>query len=127
MERLLVTCDSNKIVVEDLPFVISQAEAATAQIALRLAASTPNIHLGEKLEFDGGGLDLPKITEDLERRAIEEALRRTGGVITEAARALHITRRMLRYKMDKLGVISGRADEAEAEIEEPDENAATTM
>jgi hypothetical protein len=29
--------------------------------------------------------------------------------------------------MDKLGVISGRADEAEAEIEEPDENAATTM
>ncbi len=107
--------------------MISQADAATAQIASRLAASTPNVHLGEKLEFESSGLDLPKITEDLERRAIEEALRRTGGVITEAARTLHITRRMLRYKMDKLGILSGRADEAEAEIEGPDEDAAATM
>ena len=126
IERLMVTCDSNKIVAEDLPFVISQAEVATAQIASRLAASTPNVHLGEKFEFEEGGLDLPKITEDLERRAIEEALRRTSGVITEAARALHITRRMLRYKMDKLGVASGRADDGETEPEESDESAAAT-
>src|SRR5438876_978969 len=60
IERLLVTCDSNRIVAEDLPFVISQADVATAQIASRLAATTPNIRLGEKLEFEAGGLDLPK-------------------------------------------------------------------
>src|SRR6266403_2527562 len=126
IERLLVTCDSNRIVAEDLPFVISQADVATAQIASRLAATTPNVHLGEKLEFDAGGLDLPKITEDLERRAIEEGLRRTGGVITEAARALHITRRMLRYKMDKLNIMSGHADEAEQESEELDESTPAT-
>jgi DNA-binding NtrC family response regulator len=121
----LVTSDSNKISVEDLPFVISQADVATAQIASRLAATTPAIHLGEKLEFDENGLDLPKITEDIERRAIEEALRRTGGVITEAARTLKITRRMLRYKMDKLNIASGHQDEAE-EPAESDKGAATT-
>ncbi len=124
IERLLVTCDSNKMDAKDLPFVISQADAATAQIASRLAATTPNVHLGEKLEFDEGGLDLPKITEDIERRAIEEALRRTGGIITEAARALHITRRMLRYKMDKLSISSGR-EETEEEPVESNEGAAT--
>jgi DNA-binding NtrC family response regulator len=127
IERLLVTRDSNKICAEDLPFVISQADMATAQIASRLAATTPNVQLGEKLGFDEGGLDLPKITEDLERRAIEEALRRTGGVITEAARALHITRRMLRYKMDKLSITTGRAEEPELEPEESDESAPATM
>ena len=127
IERLLVTCDSNKIVAEDLPFVISQADVATAQIASRLAATTPDVKLGEKLEFNDVGLDLPKITEDLERRAIEEALRRTGGVITEAARALHITRRMLRYKMDKLNITSGRAEEAEPEPGELDESTPATM
>jgi two-component system, NtrC family, response regulator AtoC len=127
IERLLVTCDSEKISAEDLPFVISQADVATAQIASRLAATMPNVKLvekmGEKLEFVEGGLDLPKITEDLERRAIEEALRRTGGVITEAARSLHITRRMLRYKMDKLNILSGRDDGPEEEVEEPDQSA----
>ena len=127
IERLLVTCDSNKIGAEDLPFVISQADVATAQIASRLAAATPNMKLGEKLEFVEGGLDLPKITEDIERRAIEEALRRTDGVITEAARSLHITRRMLRYKMDKLNILSGRAEELEPEPEESDESATPSI
>ena len=124
IERLLVTCDANKISAEDMPFVIAQADMATAQIASRLAASVPLIDLGEKLEFAESGLDLPKITEDLERRAIEEALRRTGGVITESARILHVTRRMLRYKMDKLNITSGCEDEAE-EPAESNEQAAT--
>ncbi|HUJ70707.1 MAG TPA: sigma-54 dependent transcriptional regulator [Verrucomicrobiae bacterium] len=128
IERLLVTCDSNRISAEDLPFVISQADVATAQVSSRLAAAAPNPHLGEKMGFDEGGLDLPKVTEDLERRAIEEALRRTNGVITEAARALHITRRMLRYKMDKLGITTGRAEEPGLEPEELDESTpASTM
>jgi two-component system response regulator PilR (NtrC family) len=127
IERLLVTCDSNKIVAEDLPFVISQAEQATAQITSRLTATTPNVDLGEKLEFNDAGLDLPKVTEDLERRAIEEALRRTSGVITEAARALHITRRMLRYKMDKLQIASSRTGEPEEDLDGLDESAPASM
>jgi DNA-binding NtrC family response regulator len=58
---------------------------------------------------------LPKLTETIERKAIEEALRRTGGVITEAARTLKITRRMLRYKMDKFGIASTDPANNEAE------------
>jgi len=112
IERLLVTCDEHLVDVNHLPFVISQAEAlpAAASISHPVFVATSGLapqrgtDLGERLEFENGRLDLPKLTDDIERRAIEEALRRTDGVITEAARTLNITRRMLRYKMDKLGI-----------------------
>jgi len=120
IERLMVTCDANKISVEDLPFVISQAEVATATATTQLsAAAISRKKLGEKLEFEAGSLDLPKLTETIERKAIEEALRRTGGVITEAARTLKITRRMLRYKMDKFGIASTDPANNEAEDTAP--------
>jgi DNA-binding NtrC family response regulator len=122
VERLLVTCDSDRITVENLPFVISQAEAATtAAASTRLAAAgtaPARADLGEKLEFSNGRLDLPKLTEDLERRAIEEALKLSDGVISEAARSLSITRRMLRYKMDKLGIKTWRIEAGEGADEE---------
>ncbi len=125
IERLLVTCDTDRITAENLPFVISQAEAATAAVATtRLAgavAPPARSDLGEKLEFTDGRLDLPKLTEDIERKAIEEALKRADGVISEAARSLNITRRMIRYKMDKLGIKSWRTengDDGEAADEE---------
>ena len=77
---------------------------------MELAAETPHPELGKKLDDSlrigkmTGPLDLPKLTEDLERQAIEKALRQSGGVLTEAANILNITRRMLRYKMSKLGI-----------------------
>lgn len=130
VERLLVTCDDNRISVDNLPFVISQAEAATAAVVTThlaaVAAAPPpqRADLGDKLEFSDGRLDLPKLTEDLERRAIDEALKRSDGVITEAARSLNITRRMLRYKMDKLGIKPWGpevGDFADEEVETPPE------
>ena len=105
IERLLVTCDALEIGVEHLPFIILQAEAA-----MEPAAEAPRPELGEKLDGSlrigkmTGPLDLPKLTQDLERQAIEEALRQSGGVLTGAANILNITRRMLRYKMGKLGI-----------------------
>jgi DNA-binding NtrC family response regulator len=130
VERLLVTCDSDRISVDNLPFVISQAEAATAAVVTAhlaaVAAAPPpqRADLGDKLEFSDGRLDLPKLTEDLERRAIDEALKRSDGVITGAARSLNITRRMLRYKMDKLGIKPWGPDVgdfADEEVETPPE------
>ena len=70
------------------------------------------------MEFSDGRLDLPKLTENLERRAIEEALKLSDGVISEAARSLNITRRMLRYKMDKLSIKTWRVEVGEASDEE---------
>ena len=108
VERLMVTCDANRIGTEDMPFVISQAEAATAAAAVQLAATAipGRTNFGEVLESEDGGLNLPEMTEKLERKVIEEALRRSGGTLTGAARTLKISRRMLRYKMDKLGIVS---------------------
>jgi DNA-binding NtrC family response regulator len=117
IERLLVTCDALRIGVEHLPFIMLQAETDGAVGAMEPATETLRTALGEKL--DGtlrvnkmtGHLDLPKLTEDLERQAIEKALRQSGGVLTEAARVLNITRRMLRYKMGKLGIaLRGQSD-----------------
>jgi DNA-binding NtrC family response regulator len=108
IERILVTCDASKIAAENLPFVISNAEVPTAAAASHMPAAIPRPDLGERLEFDQGGFDLTKLTEEIERKAIVEALRRTNGVMTEAARTLKITRRMLRYKMDKLGIATRR-------------------
>jgi DNA-binding NtrC family response regulator len=124
IERLLVTSDAPEIGVEHLPFIILQAEAAGGVSAMEPAADAPRRGLGEKL---GGSLrigkmaaplDLPKLTEDLERRAIEEALRQSGGVLTEAANVLNITRRMLRYKMGKLGISSQGRDNVDDPVEE---------
>ncbi len=137
VERLLVTCDANRIGVEHLPFVISQTEFATAQVATRLVApALPRADLGEPLsverddvdrrlgalEQEGGAIDLTKLTDDIERRAIERALRRSGGVITEAARLLCITRRMLRYKMDRLGILHRHAPDPSVAEQPPAES-----
>jgi len=118
IERLLVICDALEIGVEHLPFIILQAEGAGAVAAMEPATESPRLELGEKLDGSlrigktvGHSIDLPKLTEDLERQAIEEALRQSGGVLTEAANILNITRRMLRYKMSKLGIsIQGQSN-----------------
>jgi DNA-binding NtrC family response regulator len=94
IERLLVICDANTIDVEQLPVLFTE---------------TQDISNG-KITFQADGLNLPKLTEDLERQAIEEALRRANGVISEAARLLHVTRRILRYKMLQLGIATNQAE-----------------
>ncbi len=49
------------------------------------------------------GIDLERVLEDVERRYVTEALERTGGNRTEAARLLGISFRSIRYRLDKLG------------------------
>ncbi len=50
------------------------------------------------------GIDLEALLEATERRFLEEALERTGGNKTEAARVLGLSFRSLRYRLDKLGM-----------------------
>ena len=61
--------------------------------ALSAAASSP-----------GEGLTLEAAVSAYERQLIAEALRQVGGVQTRAAERLGTTRRILRYKMAKLGL-----------------------
>ncbi|MBI5014771.1 MAG: sigma-54-dependent Fis family transcriptional regulator [Deltaproteobacteria bacterium] len=51
-----------------------------------------------------GGLDLEGVLRSLERDYVDEALRRTGGNKTEAARLLGLSFRVLRYRLEKLGI-----------------------
>ena len=91
LERLLITCDAALIDVVHLPPLIATAEPEL-------------VGDGPAIELAAGELDLPKLTAHLERQAIEKALQRSGGVISEAARMLRVTRRILRYKMNQLGI-----------------------
>ena len=50
------------------------------------------------------GLTLEEAVGSYERQLIADALRKAGGVLTRAAESLGTTRRILRYKMEKLGL-----------------------
>ena len=50
------------------------------------------------------GIDLQAHLDALERRALEQALERTGGNKTEAAKLLALTFRSLRYRLAKFGI-----------------------
>jgi two-component system NtrC family response regulator len=83
VERAILLCRGRVIDLEDLP--------ATVRPGQRSA--------DERLPKD-----LPGVLADIERQAIESALERSGGVQTQAAAALGISERVLRYKMKKYGL-----------------------
>jgi two-component system response regulator PilR (NtrC family) len=59
---------------------------------------------GEEFVLGPDGMDLEAWLQERERAFIRQALERTAGVKTEAARLLGISFRSLRYKMEKLGM-----------------------
>jgi DNA-binding NtrC family response regulator len=83
VERAVLLCRGRVIDLEDLP--------ATARPGQRSAAEPPP-------------KDLPGVLADIERQAIQSALERSGGIQTQAAEALGISERVLRYKMKKYGL-----------------------
>ena len=60
---------------------------------------------------DDAGDGLDAAVEALERRLIQAALARTGGVQTRAAAELRIDERVLRYKLKKYGIRREGPDE----------------
>ena len=72
---------------------------------LGLAAAAPALPADAGDALDGLTL------EEAERRLIINALRRTGGNVSEAARRLGVTRMALRYRIEKLDLDPRRAQE----------------
>jgi two-component system response regulator PilR (NtrC family) len=70
--------------------------AAVRGAAPALDAGTPDL--------PETGFDLQAHLDAIERRLLEQALARTGGVKTEAARLLSLTFRSLRYRLAKYGI-----------------------
>jgi DNA-binding NtrC family response regulator len=105
IERLMVVVDADKIQPEHLQPIIGGKSALSA--AMPAAASGvpfPKIKVPDK------AMSLEAMVGEIERQAILNALHETKGVITEAAEKLGTTRRVLRYKMDKLGIAASESE-----------------
>jgi DNA-binding NtrC family response regulator len=89
IERLLVLSDGPAIALEDLPEQLRRSEATPTSM---------------KEEVLTGRRTLGDAVDDFEREIIGEALVNTGFNQTRAADVLGTTRRILKYRMDKLGI-----------------------
>jgi len=89
IERAVILCEGEEIEPSHLP-----AEIVERQRTPRLAPSL-------EISLDEEGIDLKKTVADFEKRMIEEALRKSGGNQSQAARLLGISRDILRYSLQK--------------------------
>jgi two-component system response regulator PilR (NtrC family) len=96
VERAVALASSPIIGLGDLPREVSGA-AAGAMPSL--------VGLPEE------GCDLDQVLSEVERRLIVQALERTGGVRTNAAKLLGVTMRSLRYRLQKLALASDDDDD----------------
>jgi two-component system response regulator PilR (NtrC family) len=87
IERAVALASGPLIGLGDLPQEVSGATSRT----------TPAL-----LDLPEQGCDIDAVLGEVERRLIQQALERAGGVRTNAAKTLGITLRSLRYRMQKL-------------------------
>ncbi len=91
IERLLVTVENQEIRPIDLPPAIRIAQALV---------NTDSEDRTQEFTLEG-------TISKYERQMIEDALRKNNGVLTTTADYLGTTRRILKYKIDKLGIPVG--------------------
>jgi DNA-binding NtrC family response regulator len=89
VERLLVLCEGPTIGVDDLPESVRRSDHDPGTI---------------KEQVLQGRKSLGDAVDEFEREIIQEALRETDFNQTRAAEMLGTTRRILKYRMDKLGI-----------------------
>jgi two-component system response regulator PilR (NtrC family) len=89
LERAATLASGDRIELGDLPDSVRGERRESAPVILPDA-----------------GADLGDTLAEVERRLIEQALQRTGGVRTRAAELLGVSLRSLRYRMDKLEIDS---------------------
>jgi len=96
--------------VRELENIIARSVALETNDTIR-KETLPKLNFEDSgIEFTGGvgnsdGLD--DVMDDVERKMIENAMKKTEGNKTEAARLLGITLRSLRYRLSKLGFHDG--------------------
>ena len=95
-------------VIERAMVLCEQDEIQPAHLPAELSAGREVSGLGDDPEsaadLPSDGLDLTGVVTELERRYIEDAMERTGGNQTEAAKLLSISRDQLRYRLEKYGI-----------------------
>ena len=89
IERALILCEGEEIEPRHLPAEIVERQRI------------PRLVPGLEVSLDEEGIDLKRTVAEFEKRMIEEALRKTGGNQSQAARLLGISRDVLRYSLQK--------------------------
>lgn len=98
VESLMALATADTITSDDLPLKIRMLSGLACQA-----------QLGEDLAGrNGGGLPFQDAERLFESEILLNALRKTNFVQSRAAALLGISRRMLKYKMDKLGIEASR-------------------
>jgi len=102
MRRIVAYSESGSIVTpEGLSSEIVQASRDLESIIESIPAS-PRKQAAAPIEISGDSITLGAAVEELERRMIQEALRRSSGNIARAAKDLGLSRKGLYLKMDRL-------------------------
>ncbi|NOT68614.1 MAG: sigma-54-dependent Fis family transcriptional regulator [Methylophilaceae bacterium] len=96
LERALAMCDGHTIKADDL---LLQGESRKAVGSTVASQGKPDTGVTE-----ANNLALPDYLETVERKAIIEALEKTGNNQTEAAKLLGVSLRTLRYRLSRLGL-----------------------
>jgi two-component system response regulator PilR (NtrC family) len=104
LERALAMADGDAITAADLALPVEPTHGRLPASASASAPAPTAAPAGSAPATVPGGTGLPSYMEDLERKAIEEALQANRYNKTKAAAALGITFRALRYKLKKLGI-----------------------
>ena len=86
IERASILEDGEQVTTEHLPFDLTGGKSAS-----------PNSNGKSSFTLPSDGIPLIEVELDLSRQALE----RTGGNLTRAARLLHISRDQLRYRLNK--------------------------
>jgi len=89
IERILVLSEGPQITLEELPDNVKRTEASPGNLRDQVLA---------------GRKSLGSAVDEFEREIIAEALQQTDFNQTRAAEMLGTTRRILKYRMDKLGI-----------------------
>ena len=95
--------------VRELENIVERAITFETEESIRAENLPPQVHGTDPNEramntlgtLPVGGIDLESLLGRIEKKLLDQALRRTGGNRTEAAKLLKISFRSIRYKLDK--------------------------
>ncbi len=108
LERALALCDGEVITIDDLGIENTRFANTSGQTQASTLNVSPDI---------ASDINLPEYLEDVEKRAILQALEKTNQNKTQAAKLLGVSFRTLRYRLVKLGLSKETENEAEADEE----------
>ncbi|MCC4114643.1 sigma-54 dependent transcriptional regulator [Aromatoleum toluclasticum] len=93
-------------VLEQAVLLATGPEIDVSQLALSTGVTVPSVPhaVPESAPAAPAASSAPLTLEDMERRALLDALRQTGWNVSRAARVLGISRDTLRYRIDKFGL-----------------------